>query len=292
MKKPRILVLDEATSALDSHSEAVVQAAIDNLMASRDQTCIVIAHRLSTIKSADKIAVISDGKVLEHGTHEELIAMPTGRYKRLVDSSRRDTTVTSANLKLSQVNDKLGNAEAEEEDDIDWEATNVVEEAKAFSGKRARELASPDKGYILVGSIGAVMAGAVFPLWGVMFSNTIDLLFRPIYPCPGANGSIPDSSFANFTSESFSTCEDYWNYEAGSMRDDSYVVSGYWVVVMLACVVGNILMYWGFGYASERLNKRLRDSSFSSLLRQEVAFFGTSSFVLLGDDIVFRSCKC
>jgi ABC-type multidrug transport system fused ATPase/permease subunit len=65
VKKPKVLILDDATAALDTASEAIVQAAIDTLLASREHTCIVIAHRLSTIRGADKIVFIADGKVLE-----------------------------------------------------------------------------------------------------------------------------------------------------------------------------------------------------------------------------------
>jgi ATP-binding cassette, subfamily B, bacterial len=72
LKNPKILILDEATSALDSHSESLVQAALDELM--KERTSIVIAHRLSTILSADQIFVIADGRVVEQGTHHELLA--------------------------------------------------------------------------------------------------------------------------------------------------------------------------------------------------------------------------
>ena len=72
MRDPQLLILDEATSALDTNSEKWVQSALDNLMQNR--TSVVIAHRLSTIKNADKIIVMEAGKVVEEGTHEELIA--------------------------------------------------------------------------------------------------------------------------------------------------------------------------------------------------------------------------
>ena len=74
IKKPAVLLLDEATSALDNESERLVQEALDEIMATTKCTTVVIAHRLSTIRNADKIAVISDGKVLEQGTHNELLA--------------------------------------------------------------------------------------------------------------------------------------------------------------------------------------------------------------------------
>ena len=86
LKDPRILILDEATSALDSISESSIQNALDVLMKGR--TSIVIAHRLSTILQADKILVISGGKIVEQGEHEELIAM-NGVYKQLYETQFR-----------------------------------------------------------------------------------------------------------------------------------------------------------------------------------------------------------
>jgi ATP-binding cassette subfamily B (MDR/TAP) protein 1 len=86
IKKPAVLLLDEATSALDTKSERIVQAALDEIMAKLKRTTIVIAHRLSTIRTADKIAVISEGAVVEEGTHDELLAQH-GMYTNLVLSS-------------------------------------------------------------------------------------------------------------------------------------------------------------------------------------------------------------
>ena len=71
IREPEILIFDEATNALDGISEAAVQRAIDEI--SKDHTVIVIAHRLSTVVKADKIIVFGDGRVLEEGTHEELV---------------------------------------------------------------------------------------------------------------------------------------------------------------------------------------------------------------------------
>ncbi len=78
-----IIILDEATSALDNESEAIVQKALDNLMSNK--TVFVIAHRLSTIKNADRIIVINDGKIVEEGSHEELLGRADGHYKHLYD---------------------------------------------------------------------------------------------------------------------------------------------------------------------------------------------------------------
>jgi subfamily B ATP-binding cassette protein MsbA len=81
LKNPPIMILDEATSALDTESEKFVQVALENMMQNR--TSVVIAHRLSTIQKADKIVVLQKGKIVEQGTHEELIAL-NGTYNKLV----------------------------------------------------------------------------------------------------------------------------------------------------------------------------------------------------------------
>lgn len=81
LKNAPILILDEATSALDNQAEHIVQQAIDNLM--KDRTVFVIAHRLSTIQNSNRIAVINQGYLTELGTHEELLKIPNGDYKKL-----------------------------------------------------------------------------------------------------------------------------------------------------------------------------------------------------------------
>uniref|UniRef100_A0A7S2YI40 Bile salt export pump n=2 Tax=Entomoneis paludosa TaxID=265537 RepID=A0A7S2YI40_9STRA len=266
LKSPKVLLLDEATSALDNESEALVQEAIDKLISSGEHTVLMIAHRLSTVRGADKIAVVADGKVVEFGSHDELLLKEDGRYKRLNESSKRTATMASTGLKqtiMSTVDE-----DEEEEEKHDWEKIEAELQEKAFNMQRARELASPDMFFICIGSIGAVMAGGVFPMWGVLFSETINILYRRVEPCDNALGEIPGG---------FDTCEDYWEDSADDMRDSSFTVAIFWGVVFVGCIIGNILTFWGFGMASERMNKRIRDSTFSALLRQEVAFFDKHS---------------
>src|SRR4030043_650425 len=87
LKNAPILILDEATSSLDSDSEAEVQKALDELMKGR--TVFVIAHRLSTIRNAHRLVVFSGGRVVEKGTHEELLSL-NGEYRRIYDLQFKD----------------------------------------------------------------------------------------------------------------------------------------------------------------------------------------------------------
>ena len=83
MKNPPILILDEATSALDTVTERLVQSALNRVMSNR--TVFAIAHRLSTIQNADLIIVLDQGKIIERGTHSELLQL-NGAYKKLHDT--------------------------------------------------------------------------------------------------------------------------------------------------------------------------------------------------------------
>ncbi len=102
LKDPRILLLDEATSSLDNKSEGLVQEALNRLMQNR--TTIIIAHRLSTIKVADRIAVLDSGRIIELGTHQELMER-NGMYARLYSMQFRDPEEELAALQAAMHND-------------------------------------------------------------------------------------------------------------------------------------------------------------------------------------------
>uniref|UniRef100_A0A0D6R1U7 Uncharacterized protein n=1 Tax=Araucaria cunninghamii TaxID=56994 RepID=A0A0D6R1U7_ARACU len=86
LKNPRILLLDEATSALDSESEKIVQEALDRLMVGR--STVIVAHRLSTIRNASTIALLEEGKIVEQGSHSQLLANPGGAYPRFLSAHK------------------------------------------------------------------------------------------------------------------------------------------------------------------------------------------------------------
>ena len=90
IKKPKILILDEATSALDAESEFEIQNQIYNL--SKEMNIIIVAHRLSSIKNCDKIIVIDHGKIVESGTHQELVNL-NGKYKELMDKQMNEQII-------------------------------------------------------------------------------------------------------------------------------------------------------------------------------------------------------
>jgi ABC-type multidrug transport system fused ATPase/permease subunit len=85
LRQPTILILDEVTAHLDAESEAAIQQALERAMEGR--TVLIIAHRLSTVKNADRILVLQDGRIVEEGTHEQLLAKGT-LYRRLYELQR------------------------------------------------------------------------------------------------------------------------------------------------------------------------------------------------------------
>jgi ATP-binding cassette subfamily B (MDR/TAP) protein 1 len=105
ISEPKILLLDEATSALDPHAEGIVQKALDR--ASKNRTTIVIAHKLKTIQNADKIVVLSRGKIVEQGRHEELMEMGNV-YSHLVKAQDLSATAQDQ-VSVARAGDKADN---------------------------------------------------------------------------------------------------------------------------------------------------------------------------------------
>lgn len=275
-----------ATSALDSESEKVVQAAIDKLMESHDRTTIVIAHRLSTVRKADRIAFIANGKLREIGGHDDLMNKPNGRYQRLVESQKRKSSVNVADIKSDTLQDL-----EEDEEDVDFEKEAEELASKAFNRADARNFAKPEINLYLVGIVGAIIAGGVFPAWGIVFAEMIGLLFYPALPCPApfVPAGLEENTCIDLLIEG--SCGSYYNCIADDMQQMSFVIAGYWAVIIAACLIGNVLVFKGFGTATERINKRMRDMTFSALMRQEVAFFDKRSVgsitSQLQDDVAF-----
>ena len=91
------------------------------------------------------------------------------------------------------------------------------------------------------------------------------IVYRPVVPCNEDGGVPPPPGFR--------TCEDYWNQTADDMRELSFQITYGLIAILVSAVVGHTLTHYGFGIATERMNKRVRDASFKSLMRQEVGWF-------------------
>nr|CAG8573010.1 5899_t:CDS:10 [Entrophospora candida] len=248
IKDPPILLLDEATSALDTESEGLVQEALDK--ASTNRTTIVIAHRLSTIKNADKIVVMSKGEIKEIGKHDELIERG-GLYYGLVKAQELkkeeedETSVIiddkSNKLNLKRLTTKGSVTKSIKLTDEEIEKDRLEKLKQKTPLGRVFNLNKPEWYLIAPGGIGAVVTGSVMPLFALVFSSILEVFSRT---------DDPDGlrSRANFWAAMFG-------------------------VIALVSGLANFIQVTSFSLSAERLTKRLRTMTFTSLVKQEVAFF-------------------
>jgi ATP-binding cassette, subfamily B (MDR/TAP), member 1 len=114
--------------------------------------------------------------------------------------------------------------------------------------------------------LSTVFAGLIFPMWGLGFAYMVEIFFHRVSNCP----PLPEE-------ETFTECDDYWMSMADIMRDKSIKLSFGYLALIACALVGYYTLYWGFGVATERMNRRVREAAFSSLVRQEVAWFDVRS---------------
>lgn len=265
---PKILLLDEATSALDTKSEGVVQAALDK--AAEGRTTIVIAHRLSTIKNADNIVVMSQGRIVEQGTHDALLEKKAA-YFNLVEAQRIAQETERKNEDeisiLDEVDPQVKTAGLEK-DEQDFEVDpNDLELGRTKTGKsesskileaRSEEkekkyslwtlirlvgsFNKPEMGWMIFGLFWAIVCGGGNPTQSVFFAKSIMAL------------ALPESRYDELRSEA-----NFWS----------------WMYFMLAMVqlISFLAQGTAFAYCSERLVHRARDKAFRYMLRQDIEFF-------------------
>lgn len=250
VRNPKVLLLDEATSALDTNSERIVQEAIDR--AQEGRTSVVIAHRLSTIRRADKIAVFEAGKIIELGTHEELLQIENGTYKNLVNmqnivgednengqtEAEREKSIREASR--SRRHTYKSSAGTKNDDDKDEEETEEGKKPKPVKGMMLKAFKENRKEwpYILLGSLGALGNAIIWPLFAILFSQIITTLVDP-------------------------------NSKASDVNRWALFFFG----VGCLAFVANTLQLAMTGISGELLTNRLRVESFKTLVRQEVGFF-------------------
>ena len=190
---------------------------------------------------------------------------PNGKYCRLVDlqSSAEGIKEESFRLSINKAMESIDLKDdgADDADDADGttiknnETSNDDDDGSgSFSMMRVWKLATPDTKYLITGSIGAIITGAILPVWGVLLALTMEILYTPIEPCNSTVGE----------------CNSNYAVESDEIRTKLYYLSLYWTIIIVGVVaIGSVfLLIWGLGMSCESLSKKICDNAFGTLLRQ------------------------
>ncbi|KAI9120891.1 hypothetical protein K1719_007924 [Acacia pycnantha] len=277
LKNPKILLLDEATSALDAESERIVQDALVNVMLNR--TTLIVAHRLTTIRNADDIAVVYQGKIVEKGTHDELLQNPDGAYSQLVrlqegadeaeegeksETDKATTSYTVRNMSSSEIRKSSlrlisrGSSGRKSSRSLNLGHSNRTNPYRSLEGGRDLEktettdvkrqevsimrlayLNKPEIPVLLLGTIAAVVHGLIFPIFGLLLSSAMKMFYKP-----------PEQ-----------------------MKKESKFWAVLFVILGLASFVSLPLQNYFFGVAGGKLIERIRSLTFEKIVHQEISWF-------------------
>jgi len=288
IRKPKILIFDEATSALDTKSEADVQEAIDKVASSC--TCIIIAHRLSTVQNADQIAAFKGGRVVELGTHDELMNIEGGLYRSLVERQHL------SKRRKGEKKVKMPKVKREKKEDGTVTTTTSSANVSASSSPELSRSPSPSSSPSLKKGKGSFSTSVLqltdeeleeekrqvnkaafktmMRAFGVLKPNTHLVIFSSL----GAivNGAIMPI-FALFMAEIMEVLM-YDPANPGSVTESEHNAElRFWALLFLALgvvsVISNLLQFTCMNFAAERMTHYLRYESFKGMLRQEMGWF-------------------
>ncbi|KAK4386992.1 putative multidrug resistance protein [Sesamum angolense] len=274
IRNPKLLLLDEATSALDTESERIVQKAIDQ--ASKGRTVIVVAHRLSTIKTANLIMVLKLGRVVESGSHDELMQLSGGEYNNMVElqqSAGENDSAANFNPQSGRNNNRMivpaspasvmssprtpslyplspafsmsgpysapFSVQYEDAYDSDDEDSNQPA-YPAPSQLRLLKMNEPEWGKALLGCFGAIGSGAVQPINAYCVGGLIAVYFRP---------------------------------DKSSIPSHARIYSLVFLALGVFNFFTNLLQHYNFAIMGERLTKRIREMLLKKLMTFEIGWF-------------------
>ena len=294
IRKPAVLLLDEATSALDSASEQAVQKALDELLSLGGRTTIVIAHRLSTVRNAHQICVLEKGKVVEQGTHEELMSKQ-GAYEKLLrlqmsasksepeaqpaqkvaNSIAEDAQAPSAAQKLleekvtqepstanahgkekTSTNDEVAAEDRPEDKCLKLAESYEFEKdlGTAYAVKEVWRMSKQDYKLYMIGIGFTFLGSMVMPYFSVQFAKTINIFNQP----PAVLDPLTHNWYAAYNEPFIAT-------SVNNLCMLMQALSVFWLLQAIGAS-------WAFGKAGELLTLRVRARFFESLLRQEITW--------------------
>ena len=287
---PKILLLDEATSALDTKSEGVVQAALD--VAAKGRTTIVIAHRLSTIKTADNIVVMSQGRIVEQGTHDELLERKSAYYNLVeaqrISAEKKADDIAQETLEYDEKMEMPNISTAASQESRHGQTITHIESEKGTGSKLDRTITEKSlRARLTRTTTGKSISERVleeqksdgksdYSLWtliklvGSFNRSEIYLMLTGLFFSIIAGGGNPTQ--AVFFAKAIVALSLPPNMYA-KLRHDA----NFWSLMYLMLAIVQFLAFCGqglaFAFCSERLVHRARDQAFRTMLRQDIAFF-------------------
>ncbi|KAH9604959.1 hypothetical protein KSS87_002098 [Heliosperma pusillum] len=240
IRNPKILLLDEATSALDTESELVVQKALEKIMS--DRTTLIVAHRLSTIRDVDQIIVLSNGRVVESGTHDQLMSKH-GEYATLISFQVSQTTKHSQQpKKVSSVVKSSPSVHSSESFSTSKKAGQKESISKDHipSLKDLVKLSAPEFPYAVLGSLGAALAGVEAPLFalGVTYMLTA-----------------------------------FYSNDETKIRHDVQILVFLFLGLASVTIPIYLMQHYFYTLMGERITTRIRLSMFSAMVSNETGWF-------------------